>query len=90
MRVLVNEFFSLDGVSRAPGGPDEDADGGFAHGGWSHPYFDPDVMGPMINGQMDSVEALLFGRRSAPTPGVVVEPAWVRRRARPPAPVRGW
>ena len=45
MRVVVNEFMSLDGVVQAPGGPEEDTDGGFAHGGWSMPYFDPEVMG---------------------------------------------
>ena len=45
MRVVVNEFISLDGVVQAPGGPDEDTDGGFAHGGWSGPYFDPEAMG---------------------------------------------
>ena len=64
MRVVVNEFMSLDGVVQAPGGPDEDADGGFSHGGWSIPYFDPAVMGPIIGGGMENVEALLFGRRT--------------------------
>ncbi len=64
MRVVVNEFMSLDGVVQAPGGAEEDTDGGFAHGGWSHPYFDPEVMGPVIGGGMSTVEALLFGRRT--------------------------
>ena len=64
MRVVVYEFMSLDGVVQAPGGAEEDTDGGFAHGGWSHPYFDPDVMGPIITNGMDTAEALLFGRRT--------------------------
>ena len=64
MRVVVMAFMSLDGVVQAPGGPEEDTDGGFAHGGWSHPYFDPEVMGPMIAGGMDNTAALLFGRRT--------------------------
>jgi dihydrofolate reductase len=64
MRVVVNAFMSLDGVVQAPGGPDEDRDGGFAHGGWSHPYFDAEAMGPAIGAQMETAEALLFGRRT--------------------------
>src|SRR6187551_3089758 len=64
MRVVVNEFMSLDGVVQAPGGPEEDTEGGFAHGGWSHPYFDPEVMGPLIADGMEGAEALLFGRRT--------------------------
>lgn len=64
MRVVVNEFMSLDGVVQAPGGPEEDTDGAFLHGGWSMPYFDPEVMGPVIAGGMASTEALLFGRRT--------------------------
>jgi dihydrofolate reductase len=64
MRVVVTEFMSLDGVVQAPGGPEEDAEGGFAHGGWSHPYFDAEVMGPAIGEGMASAEALLFGRRT--------------------------
>ena len=64
MRVVVHEFMSLDGVVQAPGGPEEDTDGGFAHGGWSIPYFDPEVMGPVINEGMNSADGLLFGRRT--------------------------
>jgi dihydrofolate reductase len=64
MRVVVNEFMSLDGVVQAPGGAEEDTDGGFAHGGWSIPYFDPEVMGAAIGEGMNNAEALLFGRRT--------------------------
>jgi dihydrofolate reductase len=64
MRVVVFEFMSLDGVVQAPGGPDEDIDGGFSHGGWSMPYFDVEVMGPVIGASMDNAAALLFGRRT--------------------------
>ena len=64
MRLVVNEFMSLDGVVQAPGGAEEDTDGGFAHGGWSVPYFDPDVMGTAINDGMGTTDALLFGRRT--------------------------
>ena len=61
MRVVVNQFMSLDGVVQAPGGAEEDTDGGFAHGGWSMPYFDPEIMGSAVSEGMSSAEALLFG-----------------------------
>jgi dihydrofolate reductase len=64
MRIVVNEFMSLDGVVQAPGGAEEDTDGGFAHGGWSIPFFDPEVMGAAIAEGMVTAEALLFGRRT--------------------------
>ena len=64
MRVVVSEFVSLDGVAQAPGGPEEDTSGGFRHGGWSMPYFDPEVMGPVIAEFADRSEALLQGRRT--------------------------
>jgi dihydrofolate reductase len=64
MRVVVNQFMSLDGVVQAPGGAEEDTDGGFAHGGWSMPYFDPEVMGAAVSEGMSKAEALLFGRRT--------------------------
>ena len=64
MRLVVSEFMSLDGVAQAPGGPEEDTDGGFAHGGWSMPWFDPEIMGGAIGAAMADTEALLFGRRT--------------------------
>jgi dihydrofolate reductase len=64
MRIVVTEFISLDGVVQAPGGPEEDTDGGFAHGGWSHPYFDPEVMGAAFDAALAGAEALLYGRRT--------------------------
>ncbi|HUN75524.1 MAG TPA: dihydrofolate reductase family protein [Steroidobacteraceae bacterium] len=42
-RIVVNAFLTLDGVVQAPGGPDEDPEGGFLHGGWQAPYVDDDV-----------------------------------------------
>jgi dihydrofolate reductase len=64
MRIIVSDFMSLDGVVQAPGGKEEDTDGGFEHGGWSMPYFDPASMGPAIDEVMQDTEALLFGRRT--------------------------
>ena len=64
MQITLIDFMSLDGVVQAPGGPEEDTDGGFAHGGWSVPYFDPEVMGAAIGEGMSSTDALLFGRRT--------------------------
>jgi dihydrofolate reductase len=64
MRIVVSEFISLDGVVQAPGGPTEDTSGGFRHGGWSIPYFDPKVMGPVIGEIAQRSEALLQGART--------------------------
>jgi dihydrofolate reductase len=64
MRIILSDFISLDGVVQAPGGQDEDTDGGFQHGGWSMPFFDPDAMGTVIGEVMGRTEALLFGRRT--------------------------
>ncbi len=64
MQIIVTDFMSLDGVVQAPGGPGEDTDAGFAHGGWSGQYFDVDVMGPVIDEALTRSEALLFGRRT--------------------------
>jgi len=64
MQIILSDFMSLDGVVQAPGGREEDTDGGFAHGGWSVPYFDPEAMGAVIGEVMARTEALLFGRRT--------------------------
>ncbi len=64
MQVVVSEFMSLDGVVQAPGGPQEDTDGGFRHGGWSHRFFDPEVMGRVIAEFAQHSDALLQGRRT--------------------------
>ena len=64
MRIILSDFISLDGVVQAPGGAEEDTDGGFAHGGWSMPFFDPEAMGPALGEVMDGTDALLFGRRT--------------------------
>jgi hypothetical protein len=42
-KLIVSEFVSLDGVIQAPGGKDEDRDGGFEHGGWTMPYWHDDI-----------------------------------------------
>ena len=64
MRIVISEFISLDGVVQAPGGREEDTDGGFRHGGWSLPFFDPDVMGGAFDEMVDRTDALLYGRRT--------------------------
>ncbi|WP_329623611.1 dihydrofolate reductase family protein [Streptomyces sp. NBC_01255] len=79
MRIAIGEFISLDGVVQAPGHPDEDTDGGFAHGGWSHPFFDPEVMGGSLAEWQTSTEALLFGRRTWQT----MAAAWPGRAGDP-------
>lgn len=64
MKTLITEFISLDGVVQAPGAPNEDTDGGFAHGGWSVKYFDPAVMGGTYDKLAKQSDALLQGRRT--------------------------
>lgn len=56
-KLIVAAFISLDGVVQAPGGPDEDTSGGFAHGGWIWPYDDDsiDVMGGAFKQPFDLV-----------------------------------
>jgi dihydrofolate reductase len=79
MRIVINEFVSLDGVVQAPGGKQEDLDGGFQHGGWSMPYFDVDVMGSAIDEASKRVGALLQGRRT----WQVMAGAWPNRAGDP-------
>jgi len=64
MRIVINEFISLDGVVQAPGGAEEDTDGGFRHGGWSMPYFDPEIMGGAFDAGTKKTDAIMQGRRT--------------------------
>ena len=72
MRVVVSEFISLDGITQAPGGPDEDTDGGFRHGGWSGQFFEEEVIGAAWGALAERSDALLEGRRTWQISG----PAW--------------
>ena len=62
-RIVVINNVTLDGVMQAPGRPDEDTRGGFAHGGWAAGYGD-EVMGRVMGERMARPGALLLGRRT--------------------------
>ncbi|MDY7232819.1 dihydrofolate reductase family protein [Hyalangium rubrum] len=72
-RLIVSEFVSLDGVMQAPGGKDEDRDGGFEHGGWTMPYWHDDI-GKTFQELMQNMDALLLGRRTYVTHAEAFEP----------------
>lgn len=61
-KIIVLSFITLDGVMQAPGGPDEDRDGGFEYGGWTAPYFD-EAAGAIMANQMKPAD-LLLGRKT--------------------------
>lgn len=62
-KITVNLNLTLDGVMQAPGRADEDTRGGFQHGGWALPYFDP-VMAQAAGEGIAQNPSLLFGRRT--------------------------
>ncbi|MFN2250749.1 MAG: dihydrofolate reductase family protein [Anaerolineae bacterium] len=70
-KAIVIEHLSLDGVIQAPGGPDEDTSGGFAHGGWISAYSDA-VLGTALRRQMSLPFDLLLGRATFE----IWEPYW--------------
>ena len=62
-KIIVNAFLTLDGVMQAPGGPDEDRESGFLHGGWQTPYVDP-VMGRLVTEGIADADGFLLGRKT--------------------------
>ncbi|HSU92497.1 MAG TPA: dihydrofolate reductase family protein [Gemmatimonadaceae bacterium] len=72
-KLIVHEFVTLDGVMQAPGGKDEDRDGGFEHGGWTLPYWHDDI-GRSFGALMKDVDAFLLGRRTYVTHADAFEP----------------
>jgi dihydrofolate reductase len=72
-KLTVSEFVSLDGVMQAPGGVDEDTEGGFAHGGWTGPYWHDDI-GANFFQEMSHCDAFLLGRKTWQTHAEAFEP----------------
>jgi dihydrofolate reductase len=64
--IVVQAFITLDGVVQAGGGPDEDRDGGFEHGGWTEEFdaHDDGTGGQIVAEWESRTEALLLGRRT--------------------------
>jgi dihydrofolate reductase len=61
--LVVGTFVTVDGVYQAPGGQDEDREGGFEYGGWTAPYWDEE-MGRRITELTLRSDALLLGRKT--------------------------
>jgi dihydrofolate reductase len=72
-KLIVAEFITLDGVIQAPGAADEDTDGGFEHGGWTHPYWHDDI-GAHFFQMMTEADALLLGRKTWQGHGAAFDP----------------
>src|SRR6185295_5734582 len=62
-KIIVNAFLTLDGVMQAPGGPEEDAEGGFPHGGWQGPLSGEDL-GRLVTEGIADADGFLLGRKT--------------------------
>ena len=72
-KLIVSEFVTLDGVMQAPGGAEEDTDGGFGHGGWTWPYWHDDI-GGYFGEAIGQCGTLLLGRKTWQIHGDAFEP----------------
>ncbi|GAC1409303.1 MAG: hypothetical protein NVSMB53_01310 [Gemmatimonadaceae bacterium] len=72
-KLIVDEFVTLDGVMQAPGGKDEDRDGGFEYGGWTLSYWHDDI-GVTFGALVKDADAFLLGRRTYITHAAAFEP----------------
>ena len=62
-KLIADEWMTLDGVVQAPAYPDEDTDGGFAHGGWHMQYAD-EAFGKWVTKNLHEAGGFLLGRRT--------------------------
>jgi dihydrofolate reductase len=72
-KLVVAEFITLDGVIQAPGGENEDTEGGFQYGGWTRPYWHDDI-GAHFFQAMAQADAFLLGRKTWQIHGGAFEP----------------
>lgn len=72
-KLIVAEFITLDGVIQAPGGANEDTEGGFVYGGWTRPYWHNDI-GMHFFQAMTGADGLLLGRKTWEIHGGAFEP----------------
>lgn len=72
-KIIVSEFVSFDGVIQAPGGAEEDTEGGFTNGGWTWPYWH-DEIGAHFSQTMGECDAFLLGRKTWQIHGGAFEP----------------
>ena len=72
-KIVVSEFISLDNVIQAPGGAEEDTEGGFSQGGWTWPYWH-DEIGAHFFAAMNASDALLLGRKTWQIHGGAFDP----------------
>lgn len=72
-KIVVSEFVSLDNVVQAPGGAEEDTEGGFTHGGWTQPFWHDDI-GAHFAEEMSQSDAFLLGRKTWQIHGGAFEP----------------
>jgi dihydrofolate reductase len=72
-KIVVSEFVSLDNVMQAPGGAEEDTEGGFTSGGWTWPFWHDDI-GAHFFAEMSNSDALLLGRKTWQIHGGAFEP----------------
>jgi dihydrofolate reductase len=72
-KLIIAEFITLDGVIQAPGGAQEDTDGGFLHGGWTLPYWHDDI-GLHFDQTIQQADTLLLGRKTWQIHGGAFEP----------------
>lgn len=72
-KIIVHEFITLDAVMQAPGGEDEDREGGFSQGGWTRPFWHDDI-GKHFGEVMQESDAFLLGRKTWQIHGAAFDP----------------